>query len=301
MSTFAEKAQFYRQLGWPVFPLHFILDHGTPQARCSCGDKDCARPGKHPFIRRRDGGKGKDDATIDGDQIDIWSDTEPRCNIGGVTGPLSRICVVDVDGEDGLRSVDELAARNYPLYDTAIATSGRGKHFYYRHIGGLKTSAGSIARGIDIRAEGGQIVLPPSLHMSGRTYQWLVPPTIQKPRIAPLWIPRILEQRRQDKQRGDYGSHVAESERARYGNRRPPMEVIDVYAQRVAVLSKESGNRNHTLNEQSFNAFRDCKKFNLDERAVESRLLAAAKACGLTFPEARATISSARRGAYAKT
>jgi hypothetical protein len=301
MQTFAEKAQFYRQLGWPVFPLHTILRHGTPNARCSCGDPHCGRPGKHPLIPSQHGGRGKDDATLDGDQIDVWSDLCPVANIAAPTGEAANIMVVDIDGEEGERSAEWLADAGFLLYDTTAATSGRGRHLYYRNIRKLRTATGQIAPGIDIRAEGGQIVLPPSLHISGRTYTWLRSPAELKPRVAPMWVPDLLEQYRQRKQKDAYREYDGQAKRERWGRRGDPMEIIDRYASRVAVLRAGCKVRNATLNIEAFNAFRDCKKYELDTRQVFDKMMAAAKACGLPMSEARGTIKSAQRGAYAKT
>ena len=282
-----------------MFPLHFIRNHGTDAARCSCGHEDCARPGKHPLIAKAAGGNGKDDATLDADQIDIWSDNQPHANIAMPTGEPSKVLVIDIDGEQGAKSKAWLASQGYLLHDTCMATTGRGEHLYYRHIKGLKTSASKLAPGIDVRAEGGQIVLPPSKHISGRTYTWVRSPLEMKPRIAPMWIPRLLERIRLDAQRKSSEGYLADEQKKRFGIKRPPMEIIAGYADRVATMGQ--GQRNHMLNEQCFNAFRDVKRYQLDERDVFDRMLAAALACGLHRSEALPTINSARKAAYAKT
>lgn len=53
-------------------------------------------------------------------------------------------------------------------------TGGGGLHLLYAHPGvPLKSCAHSLGPGLDIKADGGQIVAPPSLHPSGRRYRWL--------------------------------------------------------------------------------------------------------------------------------
>jgi putative DNA primase/helicase len=37
----------------------------------------------------------------------------------------------------------------------------------------LRNSAGRIARGVDVRGDGGYIVVPPSIHPNGRAYRWI--------------------------------------------------------------------------------------------------------------------------------
>jgi putative DNA primase/helicase len=55
-----------------------------------------------------------------------------------------------------------------------VITGSGGRHFYFRHPGGdIRSSAGTIAKGIDLRGHNGYLVAPPSLHVSGRNYEWV--------------------------------------------------------------------------------------------------------------------------------
>src|SRR5206468_5520695 len=82
--------------GWHIIPLHGIGDAG----RCTCG-AECSSPGKHPRI------KGwQKSASTDAAQIQAWYTEWPNSNIGIVTGPESGLIVLDVDGDDGERSLD---------------------------------------------------------------------------------------------------------------------------------------------------------------------------------------------------
>ncbi|MGE5510492.1 MAG: bifunctional DNA primase/polymerase [Bacteroidota bacterium] len=193
--SFRDKARRYREaLGWPVFPLHGIVDFGSDEARCTCGRVDCERPGKHPRIRKRDGGRGMLDATTDADQIDAWDELYPDANLAMPTGAATGIVVVDIDGEDGAASVAMLARMNYDLPATATVFTGRGRHLYYRCPAGLKTSASKLAKGIDIRADGGQVVLPPSRHIRGTLYRWAPSPLECPLQPLPLWVPRLIDE-----------------------------------------------------------------------------------------------------------
>lgn len=77
------------------------------------------------------------------------------------------------------------------LPDTLVSqTGGGGKHvFFKRPEGGVKNSAGKIAKGIDVRCDNGYVVIPPSPHHSGGEYCWLddEPEDIQIAE-APEWI-----------------------------------------------------------------------------------------------------------------
>jgi len=105
-------------------------------------------------------------------------------NIAIVTGRVSDLIVLDIDGEEGKQSLKE--KKLLPLDETPCVKTGRGYHLYYHYREGVKTLAG-LLRGIDIRSEGGYVVAPPSKHSSGAEYSWIVPLT--HPRLdPPEWI-----------------------------------------------------------------------------------------------------------------
>ncbi len=167
VSTFALA---YASRGVPVLPLHSPNDAG----HCSCR-RDCGRDtGKHPRTRH-----GLHDATTDEAVIRRWWETWPSANIGIRTGAVSGIFVIDVDPE-GYESLAALAAdHGAPGFcpDTWTVRTGRGgAHLYFRHPGSgvrIKTSAGILAPGVDVRGDDGYAILPPSRHANGNLYAWL--------------------------------------------------------------------------------------------------------------------------------
>ena len=155
-SANAIAALAYASAGWRVFPVHTPMADGG----CSCGRADCSNPGKHP--RTKGGFK---DATSDEAQVAQWWSQWPNANIGGIPGSAGFV-VVDVDGPQGEATADLLE-----LTPTREVRTGRGRHLYYRHPGGTIGNQGP-GPGIDLRADNGYVLLPPSLHHSGRRYQW---------------------------------------------------------------------------------------------------------------------------------
>lgn len=147
----------YAAEGWRVFPIHTPTVNGG----CSCGKCNCKR-GKHPRIEG-----GFKNASSDPEQIREWWRKWPNANIGGVPGTAGFVVLdVDPDGE-------ELAARLH-LPPTREARTGRGRHLYYHHPGGTIGNKGP-GPGIDVRADHGYVLLPPSLHPNGRRYAWTDP------------------------------------------------------------------------------------------------------------------------------
>lgn len=167
----------YAASGLPVLPLHSIRDDG----RCTCGRADCHSPGKHPLNR-----DGKDGATVDLEQVTAWWSRWPGANIG--LRPPAGVVVLDVDprhhGATALLALTEQHAR-LPQMLTARTGSG-GLHVWLAYSG---RSRGQLCAGVDVKTNAGYLVAPPSLHVSGRRYEWITGlPTAR----APRWVRRLL-------------------------------------------------------------------------------------------------------------
>ncbi|MGE5089911.1 MAG: bifunctional DNA primase/polymerase [Candidatus Levyibacteriota bacterium] len=118
-------------------------------------------------------------------EVDQWFRRWPDANIGIVCGRVSGLVVVDVDPRHGgERSLRELERAFGPLpRSVEAATGGGGRHLYFAHPGGTVTNRVGVAPGIDLRADGGCVVAPPSVHASGRRYAWVA---AQGPGECPL-------------------------------------------------------------------------------------------------------------------
>ena len=117
-------------------------------------------------------------ATKDRAQIEKWWSGSPgdKNNIGIATGGISGgLVVIDVDK---LESFSEWLDRNgaFPRTATAVTGSG-GMHFLFKSDKPEKSRIG-LYPGIDVRAEGGYIVAPPSIHPNGNIYKWNEDPII---------------------------------------------------------------------------------------------------------------------------
>ena len=184
-SSLREHALQYAAQGWRVLPVNTVKD-----GVCSCGTKSCGSAGKHPRIA-----KWTEKATNNPDQIEKWWSQWPNSNVGIATGEASNLFVLDVDGEKGTCSLQNWLLKFDWTPDTMTAITGRGKHFYFLHPGfPVKNSAGHIAPGIDIRGEGGFVVAPPSVHMSGTFYRFEQPNAAVS--CAPSWLLEMLSGQR---------------------------------------------------------------------------------------------------------
>lgn len=125
-------------------------------------------------------------------EIRRWFASWPDANLGIVTGAVSGLIVLDIDpkhgGDDSLRRLEALHG---PLSATVAAvTGGGGRHLYFAHPGGVVRNRAGLAQGIDLRGDGGYVVVPPSRHPSGRFYEWEAGRGPDDVRLAPLpaWL-----------------------------------------------------------------------------------------------------------------
>lgn len=174
-------------LKWPVFPVHSMVD-----GICSCGNDHCSSSGKHPKTYN-----GVKSATTDLQVVKVWWNKWPNANIGIATGEKSGFFVLDIDIKgDGPDSLEELIELHEPLPETVVAVTGSfGSHYLFKHCEGIKNKV-ALFPGIDVRGDGGYIVVSPSNHISGRDYEWeLCSRPIETPiAAAPNWLIDLVKE-----------------------------------------------------------------------------------------------------------
>jgi len=111
---------------------------------------------------------------VDLGQIDAWWTANASYNIGFLPGGAGLI-VIDIDVKGG--AVGMQTARELGLLDVATLkarTPSGGLHLFFAkpaalgHVG----NSHALGAGIDVRADGGYVLLAPSVLTGGRTYVW---------------------------------------------------------------------------------------------------------------------------------
>jgi len=135
-----------------------------------------------------------------------WWETWVDANIGVATGREAGFFALDVDPrKGGAEALASLEAKHGKLPETRTAnTGGGGVHHLFNCPGfPVKNSTGVLGPGLDIKGEGGAIVVAPSLHMSGNRYRWRNAAPVAD---APEWFLRLL--RAEHKSRANGGTAI---------------------------------------------------------------------------------------------
>lgn len=110
-------------------------------------------------------------------------------NYGIVCGPLSGICVLDVDYPDGLHTLDRLDIDPESYAAPTVITPGGGRHYYFKYNPNVRTGVAVVGEGVDIRSEGSYVVGPGST-IDGEAYRWKLSLEEMDLEEPPLWMHR---------------------------------------------------------------------------------------------------------------
>jgi putative DNA primase/helicase len=180
-----DAAYQYTHRGWQILPVHYPVN-----GACSCGSEHHDKPrdlAKHPATA-----KGSHDASSDLEFVETWW-LDRDWNIGMRCGAGSGVFAVDVDGPEGVAELEALEAEHGELPATFTTRSGRDDvsgHRVYAIPEGRVVGNRQLAKHVDVRGENGYLILPPSVHRSGRRYEII---DDRPPVDAPAWLLDQLE------------------------------------------------------------------------------------------------------------
>jgi hypothetical protein len=210
-------------------------------------------------------------------------------NIGIRTGVASGVFVLDVDGDSGRASLARLVDEHGPLPLTRTSSTARGRHYWFTCPNELPSSTGRLGEGIDIKADGGYVVAPPSVHPDGPAYAWL---NDADPVDPPEWVLTLARH----KPPREAGRLVTAG----------PLTCTDAYCraalryESLAVATAIKGGRNHRLNRASFCLHQLVAIGKLTADDVTSYLLDACRTCGLLADDGeRQCLATIKSGAKA--
>lgn len=200
-------------------------------------------------------------------------------------GKSGRI-VIDLDthnGQDGVASWDKLVTEHNigPTSFLTAKTGGGGFHLHFRDTTGGKigNSTGKLGEGIDVRANGGYIVLPGSTHPDGGKYEWLDGELCD----IPQQLVDLLLTNKEVPQRAIPSTRDT-----------TPWAMAAMKGEINELSSSANGTRNDALNRAAFSLGQILHS--LDRQLAEAELFNCAMSLGLSEKEAVATIESGLTG-----
>lgn len=161
-----------------------LMSHALAYARAGLDELPLTPGGKTPLGALVP--HGKDGASSDVEQVRDWWVQCPTANIG--IRPALGVVVLDVDPRGGgATALVELTRPHGGLTPTRTAwTGGGGLHAWYRAGGPFKAK---LCAGVDLKHRTGYVVVPPSLHPSGKRYVWANDLPIAE---APPWLVELM-------------------------------------------------------------------------------------------------------------
>jgi hypothetical protein len=284
----AEKlsaAREYTALGWPVFALSSTkmpiancdrcrAEHTTPAQMEACECLTC-----HGFYA----------GTCDMARVEEMLRLHPNGLMAIRTGAPSGTVVIDVD-PPGIATMRVLVDDGV-LPRTLAAVTGRGGyHLVYAHPGGkIMSGAGKGGPGVDVKADGGYVVAPPSVHpVTRRPYRWLGRPGDELAPLPVFWAERLRENPRPTRP----AQAVSITGRGRGG-----YAMAALRGELEEILSAGEGTRNITLHLAAWNLGQLVAGGMLPADRTEALLCQAGERIGLPAAEARRTVASGFRAA----
>jgi hypothetical protein len=151
--SFHDAAVAYHRAGWQVFP---------------CRNK--APLIKWEYIQTE---------RLTESAVSDWWRKWPDAQIALACGELSGVTVIDVDWLKDPGTKEILFTESVPPAELAAGlpmtmrsvTGTKGIHCFFR-FAPIRNSVKSIHPQLDVRSNGGYVILPPSVHENGRTYEW---------------------------------------------------------------------------------------------------------------------------------
>jgi hypothetical protein len=251
-------ALWYALHGWHVFP---------------CRERD-----KRPHTLN-----GLHAATRDAATIDAWWQPRPQLNLAAEAG-RSNLLIVDFDSYDARERFERLLG---PLPLTVTSETARGAHYFYQHDHAalrLASSNGKLGEKVDTKGADGYVLLPPSIHPSGKRYMWRPGHGPHEREIAKLpgWLLELLIEKPIERSEP---IAIDPSRASAYARAALVRECRDV-------ANAPPGTRNHRLNAAAYSLGTLVGAGVLDAALARGALISAGIECGLRQHEAIATANS---------
>ncbi len=184
-----DAAKSLIELGMPIIP---ICPHDH-QYMTSNHISKCKCAGKTPLIK---GWQTHHETTEQ--LLAEWAKSFKKFNLGLPLGEISGYCGIDVDGDEGVRLLQEMSKGDLP--GTWEFSTGAGSRLLYLIPPGIKTKkfkqkGDGAHQECALLCSGQQTIVPPSVHVSGKIYEWIEGhgPWDMDCATAPQWLIDLIK------------------------------------------------------------------------------------------------------------
>lgn len=161
MNLIYRTAMEYLQLGFPVFPI------------ATSWDEKAKKVLKKPLVSW----KKYQDVLPSTDDVRRWFTKDfPNAQLCISTGKLSDTFVIDADSQEMIKTIESMLP-DVPI-PTQLTPGHNGKHYFFKHSEGFVNRA-EYEKGLDVRTEGGLIMMSPSDDSRGNKWKWEKDKSIQ--------------------------------------------------------------------------------------------------------------------------
>lgn len=229
---------------------------------------------------------GYKDASENTKQIQQWWSQHPDAN-PAVSCALSGLFVIDVDPRHGGESTMLQLTRSHGRLPPTVtaATGGGGWHLLYKLPEGKFHR--TLGPGVDLQVNA-YIVVPPSVHPSGRRYRWLenrAPGDLEVAKMPPEWLSLVVKPT--TRRQMDHRPRALQ-----LGTDGTPYGIAALEAECRALTSTAQGYRNNRLNIAAVALARLTAGGEIHPDLARAKLEFAALASGLGLKEVQRTIAS---------
>lgn len=157
MENLLNAANFYLDKGLSIIPCQLRFEKN------SAGKEKCKKPAMVDWTKYQK-------KPVSKLQFLKWKSMfvdKPGRGMAIITGKVSNLLVVDIDSQS---SFDNLQKYLKNVKTVIVRTPGGGWHYYFKYRDGFGNRAKIDQDGLDIRAEGGYVIAPPSLYPDGKPY-----------------------------------------------------------------------------------------------------------------------------------
>jgi hypothetical protein len=253
-----DKAEEYASKGMHIFPLRV--------------------KGKQPANSH-----GYKEATTSKEVIKAYWKAAPY-NIGLATGEVNNLVVVDVDDEQIWATFLATQAKELPIGPKV--KTGKGHHLYFSYPAGRSIrNKQKPGMGFDIRANGGYVVAPPSIHPNGSVYEFTT--TEEELPELPNWLLELIAKPKEvAKTKLDFNASIAAAnDSLPYG-----MQALENECQAIAAAPQ--GTRNDQFNKSCFSIGQLVAGGVINHSFAFNSLTKAAQQSGLSTEEIGKTLAS---------